>query len=99
VIDKIQKIVQIVDVSVPSDCHVTQKEKEKIEKYRDLSIELSSLWRMKCEVTSLVVGGLGCVTTMLEVYLQKLAIIQFCGLELLQRTAALRSSFVLHRYL
>ena len=84
---------------MPSDCHVAQKEKEKIEKYRDLSIEFSSLWRMKCEVMPLVVGGLGCVTTMLEVYLQKLAIIQFCGLELLQRTAVLGSSFILCRYL
>jgi len=99
VIDKQQKTVQIVDVSVPSDCHVAQKEKEKIEKYRDLSIELSSLWRMKCEVIPLVVGGLGCVTTMLECYLQKLAIIQFCSLELLQRTAVLGSSFILRRYL
>jgi len=54
---------------------------------------------MKYEVIPVVVGGLGCVTTMLELYLQKLAIIKFCGLELLQRTAILGSSFILHRYL
>jgi len=53
----------------------------------------------ECKVMPLVIGGLGCVTTMLEVYLQKLAIIQFCGLELLQRTAVLGSSFILCRYL
>ena len=81
VIDKLQKTVQIVDVSVPSDCNVAQKECEKIEKYKDLSVELSSLWRMKCEVIPLVVGGLGCVTAMLKVYLQRLTINQFCSLE------------------
>jgi len=56
VIDKLQKTVQIVDVSVPSDCNVAQKEKEKIEKYRDLSVELSSLWRMKCELIIIILN-------------------------------------------
>ena len=48
VINKLQKTVQIVDASVPSDCNVAQKECEKIEMYKDLSVELSSLQRMKC---------------------------------------------------
>ena len=33
---------QIIDVAVPVDCNVTSKEAEKVEKYRDLSIELMS---------------------------------------------------------
>ena len=99
VIDKLQNVVQIVDVAVPSDCNVTMKEIEKIEKYKDLSVELSSLWKMKCEVIPIVVGGLGCVTTRLEMYLQKLVINQFCTLELLQQTAVLGSSYILRRYL
>ena len=77
VIDKLQNVVQIVDVAVPPDCNVTMKETEKIEKYKDLSVELSSLWKMKCEVIPIVVGGLGCVTARLEMYLQKLVIISF----------------------
>ena len=99
VIDKLQKTVQIVDVSVPSDCNVTKKEGEKIEKYKDLSVELSSLWKMKCEVIPLVIGGLGCVTVILEVSLHKLIINQFCSLDLLLHTAVLESNFILHRYL
>ena len=86
-------------MAVPSDCNVITKETEKIEKYKDLSVELSSLWKMKCEVIPIVVGGLGCVSTRLDVYLQKLVISQFCTLELLQRTAVLGSSFILRRYL
>ena len=34
------------DVAVPSDCNVSAKEIEKIEKYKDLSIELTSLWNI-----------------------------------------------------
>ena len=84
VMDKHQKAVQIVDIAVPSDCNVTIKESEKIEKYKDLSVELSSLWKMKCEIIPIAVGGLGCVSTRLEVYLQKLVINRFCTLEVLQ---------------
>ena len=54
---------------------------------------------MKCEVIPIVVGGLGCVTARLEMYLQKLVINQLCTLELLQQTAVLESSYILHRYL
>ena len=45
------------------------KEIEKIEKYKDLSVKLSSLWKMKCEVVPIIVGGLGCVTARLEMYM------------------------------
>ena len=92
-IDKHQKAVQDVDIAVPSDCNVTMKESKKIEKYKHLSVELSSLWKMKCEVISIVVGGLGCVPARMEVYLQKLVIRQFCTLELLQQTAVLGSIY------
>ena len=34
VIDYLHNVVQIVDVAVPSDCNVTLKEIEKIEKYK-----------------------------------------------------------------
>ena len=33
VVNKHQKLVQIIDVAVPSDCNVSMKENEKIEKY------------------------------------------------------------------
>ena len=98
-IDKHKKAVQIVYIAVLFDCNVTIKETEKIEKYKDLSVELLSLWKMKCEVIPIVVGGLGGVSIRLEVYLQKLAISRFCTLELLQRTAILGSSYILYRYL
>ena len=68
VIDKCQKLVQIIDVAVPMDSNVFAKEIEKIDKYKDLSLELTSLWKMKCTVIPLVIGSLGCITSMSETY-------------------------------
>ena len=40
VINKNQKLVQIMDVAVSSNCNIASEEAEKIKKYKDLSIEL-----------------------------------------------------------
>jgi len=85
-------------VAVPADNNVSMKEKEKTDKYKDLCVELLSLWRVRCEVIPLVIGGLGCITNMLQGYLQRLEINSFCTAELLQRTAVLGSSYILRRY-
>ena len=60
------------------------KEKEKIDKYKDLCVELLSLWRVHCEVIPLVTGGLGCITNKLQGYSQRLEISPLCTVELLQ---------------
>ena len=99
VIDKSQKLVQIIDVAVPMDSNASAKEVEKIDKYKDLSLELTSLWKMKCTVIPLVIGSLGCITSMLETYLQKFMILEFCNVELLQQTAVLGSSYIFCTYL
>jgi len=84
VLDKQQSSVQVIDIAVPSDSNVSMKEREKIEKYKDLSVELSALWKVKCEIIPLVIGCLGCASNMQESYLQRLTIAKFCNLELLQ---------------
>ena len=53
----------IVDVAVPGDCRVREKEPEKIEKYQNLQIELKRLWSLKkVEIVPVVVGALGCIS-------------------------------------
>ena len=84
VMNKKETSAQIIDVAVPADCNVTGKEAEKVEKYRDHSIELISLWKRKCEVIPIVVGCLGCVTHTLESNLKKLSVFDLCNVELLQ---------------
>ena len=46
-VDKKGKSCVIVDIAVPGDCRVREKELEKIEKYQNLKIELKRLWSMK----------------------------------------------------
>ena len=88
-IDKNNYTVKIIDISVPADNNVSSEESEKIDKYRDLAIELTSLLNMTCDVVPIVVGCLGCVTRMLETNLRKLHIYDFCKVEVLRQTVAL----------
>ena len=47
IIDKSNKTVQIIDISIPSDYNVVSKRNEKITKYIDLSIEIKRMWSME----------------------------------------------------
>ena len=53
-IDKNNNTVTIIDISVPADSNVSSKESEKIDKYRDLAIELTSLQNMTCDVVPIL---------------------------------------------
>ena len=59
--DKEKKETMLIDIAIPGDIRVKDKEMEKIEKYQDLRIELEKLWNTKCKVVPIVVGGLGSV--------------------------------------
>ena len=49
IIEKKTKEAVIIDVAVPGDCRVCQKENEKVEKYQDLKRELKWLWTLRKE--------------------------------------------------
>jgi hypothetical protein len=40
----------LIDVAIPSDRNIIQKEAEKKLKYKNLSIEIQQVWNMKCFV-------------------------------------------------
>ena len=53
----------IIDIVVPADVRVGEKEKEKLEKYKDLKREIGRFWKLKMvEVLLVVIGALGSVT-------------------------------------
>ena len=53
----------IIDIVVPADVRVGEKEKEKLEKYKDLKRETGRFWKLKMvEVLLVVIGALGSVT-------------------------------------
>jgi hypothetical protein len=64
------KIFLLIDVAIPSDRNVIQKESERKLKYINLSIEIQRMWNMKCFVIPVIIGATGIVTKRLKKYLE-----------------------------
>ena len=62
----------VINIAVPGDGSITDKEKEKIRKYQDNSGEIACLWNIKMYVVPVVVGLLGIVTKNLAKHLGKI---------------------------
>ena len=63
IIDKVEKLAIIVDVAIPGDKRIYDKETEKIENYQDIKRESQRLWSLrKVSVVPVIVGALGSVT-------------------------------------
>ena len=62
VVNKLDNTAQLIDVSIPADCHIVSKENEKIEKYEDFRIELERLWQKKTFVIPIVIDALGALS-------------------------------------
>jgi hypothetical protein len=60
----------LIDVAIPSDKNVIQKEAEKKLKYKDLSIDIQRMWNMKCFVIPVIIGATGIVSKSLQKYLE-----------------------------
>ena len=98
VVDKAKKEITIIDFAVPADKNVCDKEKEKIDKYQDLKIELKRLWKMKARVVPVVVGALGSIPKDLRYWLNEIGLEDVdCGA--LQKAALLGTTRLLRRTL
>ena len=62
------------DIAVPGDCDVVQKEIEKREKYQDLAREIGNLWKTRTKVVPVVAGALGSVSKQLKCHLEQTGI-------------------------
>ena len=70
-----EKTAIIIDVAIPGDLRIIDKEKEKNEKYQNLKREIQRLWDLKkIDVIPVVFGALGSVTKDFEKYLDKIGI-------------------------
>ena len=56
VIDKQMKGL-IIDVAIPNDTHIVDKEREKIETYQDLRLEIWRMWNIKARLVPTVIGA------------------------------------------
>ena len=94
-IDKTEKKVSLIDVAVPWDSRVEEKEKEKMEKYQDLRIEVQRLWDMPVEVIPIIIGALGTIPRSLGRNLTKLEAKVAPGL--MQKSVLLETAHIIRR--
>ena len=67
IVNKMEKTTIIIDVAIPRDKRIIDKEKEKIEKYQNLKREILRLWNIKkIDVIPVVLWALGRVTENFE---------------------------------
>ena len=97
VIDKKAGTCQVIDVAVPIDRRVVEKEQEKIDKYQDLAREIRRLWKVKTKVIPVVIGALGTVPKRLSGYLREIGI--STKVELMQKSVLLGTSRILRQVL
>ena len=85
-IDKKKREVVIIDVAIPGDDRVKDKELEKLEKYQLLKDEIAKVWRMrKVIVVPVVIAALGAVSVNFKEYMKRTGV--NARLEVIQKTA------------
>ena len=97
VIDRKNRKWWLVDFSVPYDPNVARKEKEKLDKYKDLAAEVARMHKVSVEVVPIVVGALGVVSKELIRWLNKLGVGDVVGG--LQTSAIIGTAAILRKVL
>ena len=89
------KEVKIVDVTIPGDERINEREVGKTEKYKVLKDEIPRLWDMKeVIVIPVAVGALGAISTGFEMYIAAIGI-ERERVEHAQKTALLGTARIL----
>ena len=97
VVNKKERKCYIIDVAVPGDVRIAEKETEKIEKYDEIKREVERLWKVKAKVIPIVLGALGTVTQSLGNYIKEIGVkIQ---LKLIQKSLPVGTARVLRKVL
>ena len=97
VINKKAKTCVVIDVAVPGDRRVVEKEVEKIDKYQDLAREIRKLWKLKTKVIPVVIGALGTIPKRLPGFIKEIGV--DTNIELIQRSVLLGTARILRRVL
>jgi hypothetical protein len=97
VVDKRNAETKIIDIAVPGDFRVKDKEQEKITKYQDLVIELNRMWKTRACVVPIVIGALGAIYRLRD-WMGILHINQK-RLDNIQQTALLGSAHIIRKVL
>ena len=97
-VDKKKRKIKILDVAVPGDGRVKDKELEKIEKYQLLKEEVGRIWGMKkVKVIPVVIGALGAISDKFDKHTEEIGV--QIRLQVIQKTALLGTARILRNAL
>ena len=92
-----EKTCTLIDVAIPADRNVVQKEAENKLKYKSLCIEIQRMWNLKCTTVPVTVGATGIVTRSLKKNLETVP--GKHSIDSLQKTAILGTSHTIRKVL
>ena len=98
IIEKAKRVGKIIDITIPVDNRIEEKENKKIEKYENLRREMKQIWNLKSvHVIPVVIGALGAITGRFHSWIKSIRI--EVRVEHLQKTALLGTSKILRKVL
>jgi len=95
--NKKEKTCTLIEVAIPADRNVVQKEVEKKLKYKSLCIEIQRMWNLKCSTVPVIIGATGIVTRSLRKNLDTVPGKHL--IDSLQKTAILGTSHIIWKVL
>ena len=87
----------LIDVAISGDRNVIKKEAEKILKYKDLTIGIQSMWKVKTWVTPVIIGATGTISKSFRKYINSIP--GNHEVKELQKTAILGTAHILRKVL
>jgi len=95
--NKKEKTCTLIDVAIPAERNVMEKEAEKKLKYKSLCIEMQRMWNLKCTILPVIIGATGIVTRSLRRNLKTVP--GKHSIDSLQKTAILGISHIIRKVL
>ena len=62
----------LIDVAISGDRNVIKMEAEKILKYKDLTIEIQRMWKVKTRVIAVIIGATGTISKSFRKYISNI---------------------------
>ena len=75
-VNKNERSFAITDIAIPGEIRISEKEKEKIERYQELKREIKRMWNIRSiKVIPVVVGALGSTSKKLKICIEELGVV------------------------
>ena len=95
--NKKEKTCTLIDVAIPADRNVVQKEAERTLKYKSLCTEIQRMWNLKRTTVPVIIGANGIVTRTLRKHLETVP--GKHSIDSLHKTAILGTSHIIRQVL